>query len=88
MELGKPDNSLTEFFGEAFATRLWELASCGKKLSMYNAGPACWACQPKMTLSKAHMGGCAVHGKTDWYEPKRRCRICDAEKKRRKRGAK
>ena len=62
-------------------------ASCGKKLSMYNAGPACWACQPKMTLSKAHMGGCAVHGKADWYEPKRRCRICDAEKKRRKRGA-
>ena len=30
-------------------------------------------------------GGCRLHGHADWYEPKRRCRICDAEAKRRRR---
>ena len=32
-------------------------------------------------------GGCRLHGHADWYEPKRRCRICDAEAKRRRRSA-
>ena len=53
---------------------------------MYNPGPTCHACWPKVKLSKAHMGGCGIHGKANWNEYKRRCRICDNERKRRKRG--
>ena len=32
-------------------------------------------------------GGCRVDGHADWYKPKRRCRICDDEAKRRSRAA-
>ena len=58
---------------------------CGGRLSVYNPGPTCWACQPKVRLTKAHLGGCALHGKADWNDYKRRCRICANEQKRRRR---
>lgn len=72
--------------------RICAAPGCGTQLSSYNARALCSRCQglPKLKLNTAAMrkiqvvgDGCRLHGHADWYEPKRRCRICEAEKKRR-----
>ena len=53
--------------------------------------PYCSIHQPPVKVAAdgraTSSGGCRLHGHADWYEPKRRCRICDAEAKRRRRAA-
>lgn len=75
--------------------RICATPGCGTQLNSYNAQPLCSRCQglPKLKLNTAPLrkiqvvgDGCRLHGHADWYEPKRRCRICEAEKQRRKRG--
>ena len=64
--------------------------------------PRCQVCLIPVTASRAaetpprchlhaHRGpegpGCAIHGRADWREPKRACRICNREKKAARRAA-